>query len=417
MRTSIRSLLISSCSLSELPGSPTIRRMSNSHARAVSFSIRRLFSAFNWMVLLVLSLLSGCATVQTKPKADANLTEYRKIIIPAMEEDGDPRKVLPKVGERLRTMGFEVQMLKQGESIGGQGTGFIVNEQGHILTCAHVLGSQTNATVWLGSQRFEADVINADTNKDMALLKLRPGTNIFVPLTFTSSTNLAMGQDVFTLGFPLSDMLGSSPRLTKGLLSSTVGIEDNPDQMQVSAEVQAGNSGGPLLNERGEVIGLITATLNPLNVLARTGTSLPQNVNFATKGQTVRTFLSKAGITPRVATADAKPTTFDQVKDSIALVRAGVVPLDTAKIKEMICTVKYVYFWDMWYRFRAFQLDFYDVRKGDLLLRAGQYGDKVFTSEDAVIERVMEEVRSNFFPGQPKPAASKEAEPTKANRR
>ena len=79
------------------------------------------------MVLLVLSLLSGCATVQTKPKADANLTEYRKIIIPAMEEDGDPRKVLPKVGDRLRTMGFEVQMLKKGESIGGQGTGFIVN--------------------------------------------------------------------------------------------------------------------------------------------------------------------------------------------------------------------------------------------------------------------------------------------------
>jgi len=366
---------------------------------------------------LVLVLFSGCATVQSKPKADVNLSEYRRIFIPAVEEDEDPRKAVPKVVDRLRAMGFEVIAMNKGEAITSQGSGLVVDSLGHVLTCSHVLGGKTNATAWIGKQRFEANVVNSNTNKDMALLKLQLGTNVLTPLSFASTTNLSMGQDVFTLGFPLSDLLGSAPRLTKGLLSSTVGLEDDPDYVQISAEVQSGNSGGPLLNNRGEVIGLVTATLNPLNVLARTGTSLPQNVNFAAKGPIVREFLASAGISPRIAEAAEDSTTFERVKESVVLVRAGNIPSDADRQKEMLCSVKYVYFWDMWHRFRAFQLDFVDLKKGELILRVGQYGDKVFTGEDAVIDRVLEEVQTKFFPDRPVNSSPKPKPQPSGNRR
>jgi len=366
---------------------------------------------------LLFSLLAGCAAVQTKPTATANLTEYRKVYIQAGNDTTDPRKVVPRVVERLRQSGFDVQVINKDEPVVSQGSGFIVDAQGRLLTCAHVLGLKTtNATVWISGRRFEADVITADTNKDMALLKVRSATNVFAPLPFAGATNLSMGQDVFTMGFPLSELLGSSPRLTKGLLSSTVGLEDNPDQVQVSAQVQSGNSGGPLLNDRAEVIGLVTATLNPMNVLARTGDTLPQNVNFAAKGAQVRGFLMQAGVEPHVSAGDAKPMTFDQVKDSIVLVRAGVIPEEAARAKEMLCVVKYVYFWDMWWRFRVFHVEFRDFKKGDLLLRAGQYIDTVFTSEDKVIDRVFEEIRVSFFPGSGKPTGHSPALSPKGSR-
>jgi serine protease Do len=368
------------------------------------------------LAVLAGSLFSGCATVQSNPKSNLNLTEYRKIFFTPVDEEGDPRIVLPRVVERLRAIGFEVYLPKQGEPIASQGSGLIVDEQGHVLTCAHVLGVNTNATLWIGSRRLDAAVVKVDTNSDMALLKVSSGGNIFTPLVFAAEKNLSMGQDVFTMGFPLSDVLGNSPRLTKGLVSSTVGMADNPDYLQVSAEVQSGNSGGPLLNARAEVIGLITSTLNPLNVLLRTGAALPQNVNFAAKSQVVRGFLSQAGIQPKIASTGESPRSFDGVKESIALVRAGVVPTEGAKVKEMLCTIKYVYFWDMWYRFKVFQLDFNDLKNGELILRVGQYGDKVFTGEDAVIDRVIAEVRSKFYANEALPAV-KVATPPATGRR
>lgn len=355
--------------------------------------------------LLLLHSLTGCATVKSKPKEGVNLTGYRKVIITPVDEDGDPRKAIPKVAERLAALGFEVHTPKAGEAIATQGTGLVVDTNGHVLTCAHVLSGKSNATVWIGAVRFDANVINVDTNKDVALLRLQHSTNTFRPLRFAAETDLSMGQDVFVMGFPLSDMLGSSPRLTKGLLSSTVGMGDDTNFVQISAEVQSGSSGGPLLNARGEVIGVVTSTLNPISAL-RAGATLPQNVNFAAKCGIVRDFLSRSGLTPRSATAGETATSFDKVKDSIALVRAGYIPADASQTKEMLCHVKYVYFWDVWYRFRAFQLDFIDFKTGDLLLRAGQYGDKVLTGEDAVIESVIAEVRRNFFPNSAAPGAN-----------
>jgi serine protease Do len=344
-------------------------------------------------------LLSGCATVRSKPQEGVDLGRYRRVILSEMDENGDPRKVIPKVVERLRAIGFSVQTLKAGETAESQGTGFIISEQGHLLTCAHVLGGKPQATVWLGERRFAADLVTLDTNRDLALLRLREPPKDLVPAFFASGKPVAMGQDAYTMGFPLSDILGTSPRLTKGLISSAVGLGDNPEQLQISAEVQPGNSGGPLFNQNGETVGMITSSLNAMNILARTGASLPQNVNFALKVEAIRDFLSKAGIGVREPASVKEPEPFDRVKASVVLVRAGDVAARTPSSDLLSCQVRYQYFWDIWYRFQTFELVFRDVKNGEVVLRAGQYGDNAFSGEEAVIDKVTDEVRAKFFPG------------------
>src|SRR5262249_10175482 len=232
----------------------------------------------------------------------------------------DMRDVTPRVFGRLRQAGFDATLVSSNAPLLGQGSGFVVSPEGHILTCAHVVGSLNSATAWINGRRYPCNVIARDTNIDLAILHVENDHLPFRPMPFAADTHYALGQDVFTMGFPLAEVLGSEPRLNKGLLSATVGIDDDPKFVQVSAAIQPGNSGGPLLNARGETIGVVSATLNPLAVAAQTG-DLPQNVNFAIKADTVRQFLEKNHIPlPATGTDDQG---FEGVKKSLALVRAG----------------------------------------------------------------------------------------------
>jgi uncharacterized protein len=103
------------------------------------------------------------------------------------------------------------------------------------------------------------------------------------------------GDDIVTVGFPFGSVLGSDLKVTKGNISSMTGISNDTSMFQFSAPVQPGNSGGPLLDAGGNVVGVVTAKLNDLGTLKATG-SLPQNVNFAIKNQIVQIFLDSHGI-------------------------------------------------------------------------------------------------------------------------
>lgn len=127
-------------------------------------------------------------------------------------------------------------------------------------------------------------------DRDIALLKIRNTDDLFNEVSFVKEPDYAMGHDVYTIGFPLSYILGVKPRLNRGLISSTAGVKDNPNFLQVSAEIQPGNSGGPLLNEKGQVVGMIAMTLDSQTILNQTGTT-PQNVNFALKSSALLSYL------------------------------------------------------------------------------------------------------------------------------
>ncbi len=346
--------------------------------------------------LLTWVIMGGCAAPTSTLRTTEPLPKFKKVYMTLFEPSADPRGVQPKVVSFLQSMGFEVVLLKKDQSFEPQGSGFVLSREGHILTCAHLVKDKKDATVWISGKRFEADVIKQDVEKDLAILKIRPpGGLVLKPLKVAGEDKVSMGEDVFTMGFPMSKVLGNAPRLTKGLVNSTVGFKDNPDQLQVSAEIQPGNSGSPLFNNRREVIGVVTSTLNPLNVMAKSGGLLPQNVNFAIKTGPIRTFLEQSGFSHTQSGEISNPSSFEEAKDSIVQVYGGIVPDE--KPSELVCTIHYQYFWDLWWRFRVLRIRFYDMETGKLLLEAGQYRDTLFTTEDVVLNRTLEEIRRRFL--------------------
>ncbi|MDY7037872.1 MAG: serine protease [Thermodesulfobacteriota bacterium] len=354
---------------------------------------------FVWLITVFILANSGCATTRIDATAtETNWEKYRTVYL--FVPENDPRSVFPKVKARLTEIGFDVRSVYPDNPMeGGQGSGFLVSSEGHVITCAHVVGEQKIATLWLKGERFEADVVCSAQEEDLALLRIRKKAEISsLPLRFSDSKLIRMGQDVYTIGFPLSGILGSSPRLNKGLVSAAVGAKDDPDQFQVSVAIQPGNSGGPLFNEDGLVVGVMQSTLDPLNVAMRTGGTLPQNVNFAVKAEIVDKFLGSCEPAPNVGMSNSNSISFDEAKDSVARVYAGVVSTEDLSEPRLICNVYYQSMWDFWYRFRVFHMEFYDSQTGELLLKAGQYRDNPFSTEEKVINKTIEEIRNKFFP-------------------
>src|SRR6266581_4288826 len=184
-------------------------------------------------------------SVRTAGKLDS----YAKVYVAPIRNDG--RKVQPKVVQRIKKAGFQtVDLSTEHLPFASQGTGFIVSSNGDVLTCAHVVGREANATLWIETNRYIGRVMSIDTNLDVALVVLEGSHPRFRPLAFSADTEQRMGQEVLTLGFPVVDLLGSRPRLTKGIINSTVGLNDDERHVQISIPVQPGNSGSPLLDER-----------------------------------------------------------------------------------------------------------------------------------------------------------------------
>ena len=105
-----------------------------------------------------------------------------------------------------------------------------------------------------------------------------------------SSRAVKLGGTVATVGFPNIGLQGFAPKLAKGEIASLSGASDDPRYFQISVPVQPGNSGGALVDERGNVIGLVSAKLSARAALAATG-SLPENVNYAVKSSFLLSFL------------------------------------------------------------------------------------------------------------------------------
>ena len=109
------------------------------------------------------------------------------------------------------------------------------------------------------------------------------------------SDDIELGEDVLVSGYPYGELFSNSIKVTKGIVSANKGMGDDSGQFQIDAAVQPGNSGGPIYDENGNIVGVVVAQLDPLKV-AKTIGSLPQNVNFGIKASTVRQFLTSAGL-------------------------------------------------------------------------------------------------------------------------
>jgi len=356
-------------------------------------------AAFAWMLCLVTVL--GCSspspTVRIAFAPDPAIQKYNKVhIVPPSE---DSRHLQLRVLTRLRSLGFEADVVERAKELyDRQGSGFLITSNGHVLTCAHVISGRGQATAWLSGVRYRAEVVKVDVQNDLALLRIAMTNEPpVVPLGLSSKTNDTMGKDVFTIGFPMTDILGSAPRLTKGVISATVGLQDNPDYLQISAAIQPGNSGGPLFNEAGEVIGIVNSTLNPIAVMRRTGGNLPQTVNFALKGAVIEKFLERAQVVPRAKSLEAVSPPMDSLQKSVALLSAGWTAEGDAQ-KEMVCRFGYATTSRSQLKLKFFAIEFSDLKSGKSLFRTGSLAEDRDKPEDVMLDAVFKKVQHAFKP-------------------
>jgi S1-C subfamily serine protease len=167
---------------------------------------------------------------------------------------------------------------------------------------------------------LKAKVIKASHNIDLALLKIDSRTPDYLPITSTQ-TGVASGDRVFTFGFPVVSVLGVEPKFSDGAVSSLSGPGGEITFLQITVPIQPGNSGGPLISEQGDVVGIITASAAIMPFIKATGT-LPQNVNWAVNANFA------VPLVPQVATKRQLPI---KRKDIIDRARKSVVLIEVSK--------------------------------------------------------------------------------------
>jgi len=176
------------------------------------------------------------------------------------------------------------------------------------VTNDHVVGGCNRTIAILDGKHVALAAVISDPTNDLALLKLAEPAQSFV--SFAVSRPAKQGDNVVAVGFPLQGPLGSSLIVTAGTISALSGIRDDTRMLQFTAPVQPGSSGGPLLDQGGNLVGIVVGKLDALKLAPEVG-DLPENVNFAVKGSILRIFLEANGIDYAPGSSAAKLDTAD----------------------------------------------------------------------------------------------------------
>ncbi|AUC99467.1 trypsin-like peptidase domain-containing protein [Bradyrhizobium sp. SK17] len=180
---------------------------------------------------------------------------------------------------------------KQAKS--GTGTGFVVSSSGHVVTNHHVINGCSEITGNLsGEAPVKLRLVSGDETNDLALLQ---APSPFKDVAKIRQNAIPVGNGVVAIGYPYHGLLTSDFTVTTGIVSSLSGILNDTRFLQISAAVQPGNSGGPLFDLGGGVVGVVAAKLDAVTVARATG-SIPENINFAIKTGALRDFLDNSAV-------------------------------------------------------------------------------------------------------------------------
>lgn len=203
------------------------------------------------------------------------------------------------------------------------GTGFFISDSGYLITNYHVIKNKDTISIILANGKaIPVDIVLKDEINDIALLKANIESH---GLKILSSNTVNKGEEVFTLGYPLIGLQGQEQKATFGRVNALSGVKGDVRYFQVDIPIQPGNSGGPLVDKSGHVVGLVTATLSQLNTLRETGV-LPQNVNYAVKSDYLIPLLATKKIHQKSIDHPDKDIGFDElirrIENSVVLIIA-----------------------------------------------------------------------------------------------
>ncbi|MFZ1084882.1 MAG: serine protease [Terracidiphilus sp.] len=194
------------------------------------------------------------------------------------------------------------------------GSGIIVNDDGYILTNAHVVkGCKSISVKPLNVDALTAKLEAIDPKNDLALIKTTAGYG--QPAQFRPESKPAnLGESIGVVGYPLTGFLSAEPKATFGQINSVAGAGNDYTLLQISAPIQAGNSGSPVLDAAGNVIAIVVSEAASLSQLLKNGT-VPQNVNFAIRGELAQIFMQAHGVSFKVGDHKRELRT-DQIADA-----------------------------------------------------------------------------------------------------
>jgi S1-C subfamily serine protease len=178
------------------------------------------------------------------------------------------------------------------------GSGTLINDAGIIATNYHIVRDANEIIVCFPkiNRQYSAKIVLKDVNNDIAFLKIDNFyyEDIFktqIPFTIQYSSSTKISDEVYTLGYPLGDVLGNTAKYSSGTINSLMGINGDPRTFLISNPVQPGNSGGPLFNKNGKFVGIVMSSLNAEYFFNEAGV-IPQNVNFAIKSDYLLNIMS-----------------------------------------------------------------------------------------------------------------------------
>ncbi|MBR0894538.1 trypsin-like peptidase domain-containing protein [Bradyrhizobium tropiciagri] len=223
-------------------------------------------------------------------------------------------------------------LAKQARS--GTGTGFVVSDGGHVVTNHHVVDGCSEITGNLsGAAAVKLRLVSDDETNDLALLQ---APSPFKDVASIRQNAIQVGNGVVAIGYPYHGLLTSDFTVTTGIVSSLSGILNDTRHLQISAAVQPGNSGGPLFDLGGAVVGVVASKLDAVRMARATG-SIPENINFAIKTGALRDFLDNSAVMYR--TAEWRDGTKKETSD-IAKNARGYTLLITCTVTEQSANAK-----------------------------------------------------------------------------
>jgi len=350
-----------------------------------------IFSAF---------IVSGCAT--TAHVSISHLHKDSTVFI--ISNENDAIGVGPVIAKEVSKRGYHVKSInshkkessKKSHPVAAFGSGFFISENGLLISNAHVVKNASSIIIRkVDGEKFRAKVIIIDENNDIAILTPIEPISVDKWLSLTQFKNTKIGDPLKIIGFPLSNILGNRPRVTEGIISADAGLMDDPTRFQVSASIQPGNSGGPIIDEKHEVIGVTTEKLSDFYSIKTTGT-IPQNVNFGVKIDYAK-LLFNHKIEQSVTTKLSNTASLKDAIDATALIAVNVeeiseITSSPKKQKTILVTYSYNYSWDVFhYTLSRFNMQWIDQNTGEIIAD-GNFSGGSFLSYIGIVEGVIKEV-------------------------
>ena len=236
------------------------------------------------------------AAAQGLAEAKAHVADLEQHMTPEQIAEGQRLATMfvPQLETPPRANGGAANVAPNNGQLQGMASGFFITPDGYFVTAEHVVRGATRIELVARSGKVSATVVKVDPVDDLALLKAE---GRFAALPVAASRDMRLGGLLATIGFPDVPLQGFAPKLARGEIAAISGFRDDPRYFQISVPTQPGNSGGALVDERGNVVGVVCAKLSTVAAILATG-AVPKNVNYAVKSTFLLGFLESA---PEVA--------------------------------------------------------------------------------------------------------------------